>query len=541
MNLPPETVTELELLVSRLIDAKLEPQEQQELNQILAVDAEARRIYFDRIAVHAMLIWEESAATKRTPELAPPSRWRQLFRPRWMGAAAALLMLSGLTYLALETRHTVVTTPELPTFASIGLARECLWAGGTMPTVAGARLGCGTLQLVKGEALIRFDSGAQLAMTGPATLELQTAMLASLRSGTIVVEVPEHAMGFAIQSGATKFVDLGTKFGVIATESGSSELHTFAGKVEIQGSGRSAHVVSAGQAQSFDSEGNSSAIGRIDAQRFERVLAFVDNSTPAKSREYARRVLADQPMGYWQFEEQHLTASGDVSDSSDLHNPGTLHGGIKSVAGVPGTGGQALEFDGSTGFVSVAHKPHYSSPELSVELWFKTTEAWTERTWPGSAVLVSKDVPGDGNHDWYIIGGASISGHNEGRVIVGVGVPPHDQQLLSQPSLNDGQWHHIVWTRDRSGLNILYVDGVESQRLQDRGGPINNPMDIEIGGGTRSVSKTPPGTKTPLGLDGKPLGDLLFLQGALDEVAIYGHVLSSEQVAAHFHAGMAKP
>ena len=189
----------------------------------------------------------------------------------------------------------------------------------------------------------------------------------------------------------------------------------------------------------------------------------------------------------------------------------------------------------------VPHHPVFSLNSLSVEFWICTREKWINEYWPGDAVIVGKDVPGLAA-DWSIIGGSFTNIQNEGRVIVGIGskqvkpVSQEDQLLGSPRGINDGVWHHVVWTRDRSGANLLYVDGIAVASMNDGGGSINNPMDIEIGGSLRSSTTLPP-TTVPLDKEGHVLEDRSFLDGELDEVAIYDRVLSPEQVGAHFKTG----
>ena len=230
-----------------------------------------------------------------------------------------------------------------------------------------------------------------------------------------------------------------------------------------------------------------------------------------------------------------------AADSSGIRRAGRYHGKVLSVPGVPGIGGRAALFDGKSALMRVPHHPVFSLNSLSVEFWICTRERWDNEYWPGDAVIVGKDVPGLAA-DWSIIGGSFTNIQNEGRVIVGIGskqvkpVSQEDQLIGSAPGINDGVWHHVVWTRDRSGANRLYVDGVPIASKNDGGGGINNPMDIEIGGSLRS-SIAFPSTAVPLDKEGRALKDRSFLDGELDEVAIYDRVLSPEQVGAHFRAG----
>ena len=92
-----------------------------------------------------------------------------------------------------------------------------------------------------------------------------------------------------------------------------------------------------------------------------------------------------------------------------------------------------------------------------------------------------------------------------------------DSSIRSQAGLNDGGWHHVVFTRTQTGgALVLYVDGVQ----------------VATGtGGTSSQTAS-----TTLCLARSATGGL-FYAGSLDEVATYSAVLSAATVAAHYNAG----
>jgi hypothetical protein len=391
-----------------------------------------------------------------------------------------------------------------------------------------------------------------MILTGPSVLEIQSRDRAFLRRGMATCRVPKRAIGFVVQTPSSRVVDFGTEFGIKTEESGASQVHTFTGLVRVEssqelmdqvsrtGGVRNATPVLAGQQLQIDADGRRTRfIAHSAGEGFVRCLPQADSQ--AVSNSYARLVLADRPTGYWRFEETAMNDGATAADSSGIRRAGRYHGKVFSVPGVPGIGGRAARFDGKSALMRVPHHPVFSLNSLSVEFWICTREKWINEYWPGDAVIVGKDVPGLAA-DWSIIGGSFTNIANEGRVIVGIGskqvkpVSQEDQLLGSPRGINDGVWHHVVWTRDRSGANLLYVDGIAVASMNDGGGSINNPMDIEIGGSLRSSTTLPP-TTVPLDKEGHVLKDRSFLDGELDEVAIYDRVLSPEQVGAHFRAG----
>ncbi|MBM3966494.1 MAG: hypothetical protein FJ308_15735, partial [Planctomycetes bacterium] len=179
--------------------------------------------------------------------------------------------------------------------------------------------------------------------------------------------------------------------------------------------------------------------------------------------------------------------------------------------------GSVAVFDvAEKGFVELEGSIGFRSPNVSVELWFRSEQSWYAKYWPGSATLVSKFTSGWASSDWGIIGGSLNEGVNEGRILVGVGPSGGgDVVLASPPGLNDGRFHHLVWTRTEKGENVLYVDGKVADRARDNAGSIVNERPIQVGGDT-------------LERGGQ------YFSGTLSSVAIYSHALSDDRVRAHY-------
>jgi hypothetical protein len=112
-------------------------------------------------------------------------------------------------------------------------AKQCKWAGSTLPTAEGSRVTAGTLELVEGIATVKFDSGAEVVMEAPATLELTHAMACKLVRGTLVAQVPQSAKGFTVNTPDAKVVDFGTRFGVSTGEDGKYHVQVLEGLVEV--------------------------------------------------------------------------------------------------------------------------------------------------------------------------------------------------------------------------------------------------------------------------------------------------------------------
>ncbi|MEI6644500.1 MAG: LamG-like jellyroll fold domain-containing protein [bacterium] len=560
----------LKELIDTLLEERATPEQDAQLEKRLKADPAAREFYVKYMHLHARMLWRyrgesEHVGTfdEKEEPVAPvtvPYQEATRFPLRWLALAASVALLLGvgavLRFQSQGGRQEVtgrafVSRPD--EVATLVNAVKCLWGTSRQATAVGTRLTCGTVQLVQGLCEIEFDSGARMILEGPSVLEIQSRDRAFLRTGAVTCMVPKKAIGFVVQTPSSRVVDFGTEFGIRAEESGASQVHTFTGLVKVEssqelmeqisrtGDVRNATELLAGQQLQIDADGRATLFSTNSVgEGFVRSLPKEEPQDVRNS--YARLVLADRPVGFWRFEEEAMSNNTVTVDCSGLRRAGSYHGNVRSVPGVPGIGGRAACFDGSSALMRVPHDAGLSLNSLSVEFWICTSENWSNTYWPGDAVLVSKDVPGLGA-DWSLAGGSFTPGQNEGRVIVGIGsqqewrspTKKEDQLMGSLFRINDGVWHHLVWTRDSAGANRLYVDGVVAVSMDDSGGPINNPMDIEVGGCLRSAKAGV--SVRPLDEKGKELNERSFLDGKLDELAIYDHVLSPEQVSAHYRAG----
>jgi hypothetical protein len=127
----------------------------------------------------------------------------------------------------------LIVSKAKPTVATLTQAKQCQWAGSSLPTVEGARLSPGTLDLVEGLATVKFDSGAEIVLEAPATIEVLDAMNCRLKSGTVVADVPPSAHGFSIDTTKAKVVDWGTRFGLSTGDDGNYRVQVLEGRVDV--------------------------------------------------------------------------------------------------------------------------------------------------------------------------------------------------------------------------------------------------------------------------------------------------------------------
>lgn len=221
-------------LAERSLDGRLTEAGRTELNAMLREGAEARGLFSKVLHQHAELRFDEHLTRELAlPETAvPPATTRRgfLVTPAFMRMAAVLaaLAIAGAAWMFATSRG-----GSSGTIATVIKAKQCQWAGSTLPTAEGSRVTAGTLELVQGIATVKFDSGAEVVMEAPATLELTNAMACRLVRGTLMADVPPSAKGFTVDTPDAKVVDYGTRFGVSTGEDGKYHVQVLEGLVEV--------------------------------------------------------------------------------------------------------------------------------------------------------------------------------------------------------------------------------------------------------------------------------------------------------------------
>jgi hypothetical protein len=224
-----------------------------------------------------------------------------------------------------------------------------------------------------------------------------------------------------------------------------------------------------------------------------------------KVRNYKALVASTSDlMNYWRLSDSGTT----LTDIGPSKTDGTYVGGpAQNAPGVViGDVDTAVTFDGVD---DAATAPRRIANHFSLEVWFRSTQGLgTSDRWQDGAGLLSADVPGV-THDF----GVSLMA--DGRVAAGTGAP--DVTAFSEPGHNDGQWHHVVVTRDQfASTLVLYVDGIARASIKGGGQALSASATLTSGAIRPGVG---------------------HFAGALDEAATYSVVLTPAQVSTHYKVG----
>jgi ferric-dicitrate binding protein FerR (iron transport regulator) len=297
----PQRHVEMLRLLSELCDGDISQEQRTRLEALLEADVECRRFYLAYMDMVAGLLVEPypvAADTSTAAELAPiPTAFsarRPWLRPalRYALVATATLAATLLVQLflwppAVEHRSAVPRRPDktmpAPVYvATLTQAPGCVWDHPNDPGPIGPRLKAGELRLQKGIARIRFDSGSDLVVEGPADLHVD-AGAATVHSGKVVSHTEESAAPFDLHTPCSTLVNFASECAVSVNDDGE-EVHVFGGEVQrTPRSGGSAppEVLSAGEARRYGPRPDSASQPRtIDPTGFARELALPATPLP---------------------------------------------------------------------------------------------------------------------------------------------------------------------------------------------------------------------------------------------------------------------
>lgn len=214
---PSYDQAEFDALCSRIADGIQTAADEQRLRELLATDPENRRRFRRVMWLHSSLHWAFASVAARaglsTNRGSTPTRagWG---RGRWAAAAllAAVVGGGGLAGVAAWTSGLRSTAAAPLAVVTKTCFLDTTAAG--EPLVAGRPFPGRTLEILGGAVAIRLSSGVDIVLEGPGSLDLHSDMQAAVRSGSVVVKMPEGRHGFRLETPAADVFDLGTEFAV---------------------------------------------------------------------------------------------------------------------------------------------------------------------------------------------------------------------------------------------------------------------------------------------------------------------------------------
>lgn len=206
--------------------------------------------------------------------------------------------------------------------------------------------------------------------------------------------------------------------------------------------------------------------------------------------------LTDNLIGYWKLD-------GNSNDSLGVLN-GTDSGSPTYAAGKIG---DAVTYNGSSSYATIANNASLFPTALTVSLWIKFTTVQQNKhiftlqnanssPYAGFSIFVEDSA--NGKKVWSATRSTSFG------------------YITSTNNLNDGNWHHILVTFD-SGTHTLYVDGTQNAQNTGKTLAWDTGADLQFGkfynysGG--------------------------YYDGSLDEVGYWSRALTGSEITELYNSG----
>jgi hypothetical protein len=406
------------------------------------------------------------------------------------------------------------------------------------------------LALKSGLLEITYDTGAKLVLQGPVTYEVESPATGYLAIGKLTAKLEKKSevrgqksesanqkseirdqKSFAIRTPTAIVTDLGTEFGVEVNESGATATHVFRGMVEVQpvaSDGQASHAVRLTEDESVRVEKQPDGKNRIVLQGTADAAAFVRGEQVPKLVEerklkpfrrwqaYSRELRRDSSLlAYYDFQQK----PGDPSVLPNVAGKcdGAFDGIVSSATWTAGRmrGKQALLFKGPSDHVSIT---------LPKETYDLTLAAWicvdSLEAKPLSGLLMSTNWMRPGQLHWQI--------SNTGHLVLSC-MSGNVGRCDSPPIIMGGQlgrWVHVACVCDHAADRLrFYANGRNVSEMEYR---VNSPIII----GQAWIGNWNPDTFTD-----KPER---YLLGRMDELAIFGRPLKSQEIQRMFDRGVSQ-
>jgi len=224
-------------------------------------------------------------------------------------------------------------------------------------------------------------------------------------------------------------------------------------------------------------------------------------------------VLTPVLIAHYTFDAGGNLGQDSSGNGYDLdYNGGNVTSSTNAEAG-----GGAAYFDGNSFFSYNSTPANVLSAlagDFTISFWINTTQDDGNEggpAWAGAGI-VAADIPGG----YYDIIPAALDGGE-----IGFNTGPYDDTVNSAMDINDGNYHHVVITRNQTtGEKQIYIDGMLDYSDFATMNPLSDPRIVAIGCAI-DASQSDPNNANP--------GQ--YFQGLLDDLQLYAGVLSSNQIA----------
>ncbi len=366
------------------------------------------------------------------------------------------------------------------------------------------------------------DSNSENMIVGP--LEVMTSIQEAIdnaESGDTIEVLPGeyHENVFIPEGKMLNLEGSGYEVTHIIGDGTTSTMFIQADGCKVSGFGISRSGVGASDAGIFvDSNGNTIELNNASRNRIGIILNQSNGNTIQKNivdSNYGILNIDDGLVGHWNMDESKWDGTTDeVRDLSGNDNHGTATGAVNVY---PGRNDKAGKFDGVNDDVQV---PDDATLDLT---------RWTVSTWVyfedfNSNYMRIIDKRRDGYNDYYVnykIFAKNIDNEINHGFAIG-GSSTSNQATLAMDDIEAKTWYLVVGRYDGTEIMLDVIgDGVHlSDRTSESGTPYTT--------GSQALS---------MGIKNTGAGREDFFKGKMDDVRVYDHAFSDQQVLALFTEG----
>lgn len=314
----------------------------------------------------------------------------------------------------------------------------------------------------------------------------------------------------------------------LAVVRGSATWYLYVNGVLTLSGGSTAPNTPAGST-SISSSPTSSFNGLIDEVKFydyprsqDQVMEDMNGRTGSTTSLQGVSSSGKGAVGYWKMDEGYGTK---IYDSSGRANTGTLGGNTGSAAyptWAYGKFGQALNFNGTSNFVSMFYDDKAlrmdQSKSMTFSLWLNPSAFGSQRDF-----LIYSDADlDDGDNNWSGISQIRLWLDAGGTVTFFYGPSPWTS-VTSTQALTTGSWYHVVAVRNVAADNqCIYINGKLDKCATD----------------TTTGTWETTGQYMMLGRY-KDNSSSEYYKGMMDEVKVYDYALTQDEVNLEYNRGAA--
>ncbi|MEO1618502.1 MAG: LamG-like jellyroll fold domain-containing protein [Planctomycetota bacterium] len=380
----------------------------------------------------------------------------------------------------------------------------------------GTRLKPGRIKIDSGTMQLEFLKGAIVAIAAPAELELFSSDRATLHSGMARAIIPDRARGFVLNAPRTAVVDLGTEFSLTVGDNGTAEVSVIDGEVELSLLGDDGTTVlnrTVGTESTYlvnPSEDSMEPIAKSDS-RESPAIKMRDNESLRIDDTYAELVRNQKPLLYWRFGADE---PGVVSSETGDHSNGRIFGSSSEITFEAGV----VAFDrGPTRYLRTLEPlVDLNKGSYTIEFWMNPDDL------PHATCLGVCPVADESDliHLNVVeIATDSFLIHEPGAIRFLHRNPPSKSNtegfnVLSPGVCTPGRWQHIVVSKRKQQLE-LYWNGKLVKSGTAKSVDSEGAFHLYVG-------------------QLKPSSTMRQFAGRMDEIAVYPHALSADEVRLHY-------